>query len=463
MIMDDELITKITELTNAVVANGGTAGLRKEELIADFKELLEAQRAQILADAPVRMGEFQAPEVNQAVEQLKGNRLYREVKDITAHGEHRIGHFRMRGSDLCLAKMLLDKANQMKAAGIPFAGSDKVKPASDDLNAAVKALTATGSGTGDELVPTGMATEMWQDIFAASRLANDIPNQPMPTDPFDITLGFGSRTWRKGTQALATNAADPATAKVTLTSTEQVTEDDWSYNLDEDAVIAMMPALRANLTLTGGQQMDAFTLNADSTATSTGNINLDDSTPAADAYYLTDGQDGIRHQVLVDYTAMSASLGTAITDAAMATVLGRLGKYGLNPTECRIVPDVATYLTMLGLTNIATMEKYGPLATIVTGELGKYRGIPVIPSGEFPLTEADGKCSVTAASNTKGTVIAYNRNFWRVGFRRGLTIEVDRLIQRRVLIMVTSFRIAVAAWGTRSAVTHTSGEYNLTV
>jgi len=191
---------------------------------------------------------------------------------------------------------------------------------------------------------------------------------------------------------------------------------------------------------------------------------LDDSTPASTAYYLTIGQDGIRHLPLVDNTSSTGSaVGAAISDTYMVAGIGYLGKYGLEYSNCRIVPDIATYVTMLGMTNIATFDKYGPNATIITGELAKYRGIPVIPSASMPLTEADGKCSVTAGSNTKGGMVLYNKTGWQVGYRRGLTIEVDRLIQKRSLVMVVSFRIAIAAYGTRSSAKHTAILYNVTV
>ena len=159
-------------------------------------------------------------------------------------------------------------------------------------------------------------------------------------------------------------------------------------------------------------------------------------------------QDGIRHQWLVDNTGQGSAAGAAIDDTKMGTGLKLLGKYGLDYNNCRIVPDAQTYLSMLGMTNVATIDKYGPAATILKGELARYRGIPILPSASHPLGEADGKCSTTAASNTKGSMSIYNRNFWKVGFRRGLTIEVDRSIQKRQLIMVVSFRIAVAAHGT---------------
>jgi hypothetical protein len=111
---------------------------------------------------------------------------------------------------------------------------------------------------------------------------------------------------------------------------------------------------------------------------------------------------------------------------------------------------------------VSTIDKYGPAATILTGELAKYRGIPVIPSASMALTEADGKLSTTAGSNTKKAIAFYNRNMWRVGFRRGLTIEVDRSIQKRQLIMVVSYRIAVATRGTRASNTHTALMYDIT-
>ena len=73
----------------------------------------------------------------------------------------------------------------------------------------------------------------------------------MPTNPFDVPLGLGDVTWRKGTENTATTASDPATAKTTLTATELVTEVNWSYTLEEDSIIALMPAIRARLGISG--------------------------------------------------------------------------------------------------------------------------------------------------------------------------------------------------------------------
>ena len=55
---------------------------------------------------------------------------------------------------------------------------------------------------------------------------------------------------------------------------------EWSHTL-EDAVVALMPEVRARLAQAGAEAIDAFALNADNTNAGTGNINTDDAAPAA--------------------------------------------------------------------------------------------------------------------------------------------------------------------------------------
>jgi HK97 family phage major capsid protein len=445
----EELLAKITELTNAVKENKGLGGLNREQLESTLKSLLEEYNRKLLESLPLRKGEAGAVPATQ----LKG-RYGRFLKDFAEHGEARVNGTPIKPVDLVLAKAMMERAVAAKQTGA-------VAP-SEDLVEVVKAMTSTGAATGAELVPENLAGEIWEDMFLASRIFADLPEMPMTSDPQDIGL-LGNMTFAKGVQNTAATAQDLATGESKLTSTELLAEVNWSYNLDEDAVIAMMPAFRLEAARAGAEYMDLFALNADATDAATGNINLDDADPADTSYFLTLGQDGLRHACLVDNTAMAASVGAALDDAKVATIINRLGKYALDLTNCRIVPDVQTYLTMLSLTSVKTMDVYGAQATVATGELAKYRGIPILPSAGMPLTEADGKVSNTPASNTKGQLLAYNRLMWRRGSRRGLTIEIDRSIQQRKMIMVVSFRIAVGCRGTRSAQTFTSGGFNITV
>lgn len=442
----EELTQQLAELNTTVREHldaGDKATLDMDGLEASVKGIVDQQVALRLQESeknrPVRKGEWVGPEG------FKEQSLGRVEAAGKYHGQ--------KISDLAFAHAFLTRAHELDSRG--------AKAPSEAL---AKLLTATTTGAGDELVPTGMAAELWEDSFLASKVVSALGVVPMPTDPFDMPLAWGAITWRKATAGEAAAAQDPATAKSTLTATEQIAEINWNYDLDEDAVIAAMPTLRAELSRSGGEQMDAFVLNADGTAAATGNINLDDDTPPTDAYYLTLGQDGIRHYYLVDKTGQSTDINTTLTDALWLAGRGRMNKYGVDPNQVIAITNVKTYLqSILGLTNVRTVDKYGPQATILTGELAKVDGMPIIVSESMALAEDDGKVSKTAANNDEGQIALVHRPSWKVGFRRQLLIEIDRDIRKRQYIMVVSFRIAVAARNRGASDTgHTAGIHGIT-
>lgn len=460
----DAVLQKMSELTETVKGRGEDATLDFDSLKAELTDLVDEK-----VKTEVEKQKEEAPQRRVSGDAIghydvdrealgKANRYGRMVKDFERDGFHKgFATQKIAPVDLYLTDLLLKQANTLYP--------DRVAAPSQDLKAAIKALTSTGSGTGDELVPTEMAGQLWEDIFLASRVVSSLQTIPMPSNPFEVPLGLGDVTWRKGTENTATTASDPATAKSTLTATEQVAEVNWSYTLEEDAVITLMPALRSRLGISGGEQVDAFALNADATDAATGNINLDDADPDADSYYLTSGQDGIRHVYIVDNTGMGTDAGgDALADGDITGELSAMGKYAADPNQLVMVCDISTYLKgFLGLTNVVTVDKFGPDAAVLTGQLAAYRGIPIVTSASMSLTEADGKVSTTAGNNTLGQIAVVNRNMWYVGFRRELLIEIDRDIQKRQFIMVLSFREALAAHGTRASITHTGGIFNILV
>lgn len=450
----DKLNTEVTELVRTVqehVKAGDRATIDENVLTAKFSSMLDEQvqlkvRAEIAKqdNAPVRRGELVGP------------------VGFEGRSKGRVEGGKFDGAkvdDLAFTALILSTFHKR--------APNRVKLPSPEL---VKALTATGTGTGDEFVPTGMSAELWRDINLASRVVSSFGIVPMPTNPYDIPVGWGDITWRKGTQNTATTVSNPATAKSTLTATEQVGEINWSYDLDEDSILPILPSLKADMAISAAQQMDKFMMNADATDANTGNINLDDANPDNDSYYLSDGQDGLRHQIIVDNTNQASDINTTLTDALLLAALGKMDKYGIlgagnsvSQNELVLFCNPKTYLiSMLGLTNLRTWDKYGPLATILTGEAAKWSGIPVVPTSAIGLAEDDGKISTTAGNNDEGTVVIANRFCWKSGFRRELLIELDRQIQQRMFIMVLSFRQAIAARGTRSTATHTAGCFGIT-
>ncbi|MBM3957698.1 MAG: phage major capsid protein, partial [Gemmatimonadetes bacterium] len=284
------------------------------------------------------------------------------------------------------------------------------------IKAAMDSLTAEA---GDELVPAGAATQLWRDVNLETMVASLFSRINMPTTPFDIPLQLGDVNWYPGTENVSAKSTALTTAKQTLTAYELVAEVPWSLTLEEDAVIAMLPEVRRTLVRNAAEVIDDVLLNGDTTATN--NINADGATIATTtpgkAHWLI-GFDGLLHLPLVDNTGQANNLNGAVTAAAYNTLLKMLGKYGVRNNEAVFITDVNTFLTSLSIEEVETVDKLGPHATILTGQLGVVYGHPLIVSEQMRLADTDGKVTDAGNGTDTGRILAANRTQWRVGFRR---------------------------------------------
>ncbi len=328
------------------------------------------------------------------------------------------------------------------------------------LKAAMDSTTAT---TGDELVPTQEAEALWMDVNLETMIGPLFSRVEMPSNPFEIPLQLGDINWFPGTENLATTSTALTTAKQTLTAYELVAQVPWSLTLDEDSIIAMASEVRASLVRNAAEIIDDLLLNADTAATN--NINADGATISASeagkGHWLI-GFDGLIKLPLVTNTSQANNHAAAVSDDMFNEIRLKLGKYGVRPSECVFVTDINTYIKSLTVSNFHTLDKLGPNATVLTGQLGAVEGVPVIVSEQMLLADTDGKVT-DGTAGTVGRLLITNRTQWRVGFRRELSIETERDIQKRQNIMVVSMRLAFAERsGTPSSATHTALQYNIT-
>jgi hypothetical protein len=275
---------------------------------------------------------------------------------------------------------------------------------------------------------------------------------------------LGDVNWYPGTENVAARGSALTTARQTLTAYELVAEVPWSYDLDEDGVIAMMEELRRSLLRNAREVIDDVLLNSDTTRTN--NINADGATisptDAGKAQWLL-GFDGILHLPLVDNSSQANNHQAAVSDDMFNEVRAKLGKYGVRPSEVAYICDINTYIRALSIGNFRTLDKFGPQATVLTGQLGAVEGVPVIVSEQMRPADADGKVTDSGNTATTGRLLILNRTQWLVGFKRELAIETVRDPQKRQNIMVVSFRIALQERsGNRSSATHTALQYNIT-
>ena len=327
------------------------------------------------------------------------------------------------------------------------------------------AMDSTTAGAGDELVATLEARELWQDVNLQTLVAPIVPTFPMPSNPFEVPRQLGDVNFFPGTENTTTSDTALATGRTTLTAYELVGQVPYSFTLEEDGVIAMLPEIRAGLVRNVAEVLDDIILNADKSTTN--NINADGASitasTAGKAHWLL-GYDGMLHLPLVDNTSQANNHNAAVSDDMFNELRVKLGKYGARPSQLAWIMDVNTFIRAQSISQFRTMDKLGPNATLLTGMLGAVEGIPVIVSEQMPLADADGKITDGASSNTKGRLLLVNRTQWAQGFRRQLMIDVDRDTQKRQTVVTVSFRHALAERsGARSSATHTALQYNITM
>ena len=126
----------------------------------------------------------------------------------------------------------------------------------------------------------------------------------------------------------------------------------------------------------------------------------------------------------------------------LSEALGLLGKYGVRPSELAYIADVGTYIKSLGIGEFRTLDKLGPQATLLNGQLAQVGGIPVIVSEQMAKSDPD-----VGDNNTEGRLLVVNRTQWRLGFRRELMIETTRDIQKRQNVMVVRMWLKLALYG----------------
>lgn len=394
---------------------------------AEVRELVSAQLESLLAD-----------ETNETTRKLRFGA--QEDKGLKGSKYARLG----------LNEAGVSFLHDLLEAGLE-GGRSKRGP-SEELRNVKRAMDTAESGFGSQLVGAQYVHDLWTAARAQSRVFGTIDSFEMsdPTAFLPVEVDIPEPLFVA--ENTANNSSDYATVKtgsqrVQVDAKKFVIHQMWSGEMEEDSLIPFVPFLQRQAALSLAHYSDALVLNGDTTNAATGNINLDDADPADTKYYLA--FDGIRHAALVDNTGNSVDAAGAISLDLLNGLRGKLidttnlvdWGHPTDPSDLIYVADPATCDAIAMLPEVLTVDKYGPNATVLTGEVAKVLGHPLISSIAMSLTEADGKVSTTGSNNVKGQVALYNRRGFKSGWRRHVKVETERLPGRDQTRLVYSFRL----------------------
>ena len=284
----------------------------------------------------------------------------------------------------------------------------------------VKAFGTSVSGSGAEWVPTGVATTYLEEYELARVLEGRFKLVNMPTNPFDQpTLKGVTKARIAGEGATNFAGADFGTDKIRFAAVKLEEFYPIPEELTEDSAPDFLAAARDEVVRAQERASESAIISGDSDGT-----HIDSDTQAGSASLAEKAWDGLRKLALAN-SANGATLdfAGAVDETKLSTLLSRMGKFGSNPEELLIIAGPVVYNQLRYLDSVFTVEKFGPMATVLKGALMAWSGIPIVNSEHFreDLNESGVHDGVTA---TKAGIVVVNTSRFMVGQRRPIRIKL---------------------------------------
>lgn len=262
---------------------------------------------------------------------------------------------------------------------------------------------------------TEVSMQMEAEVRRRLVVAPTLRSIAMQTNVMAIPVNpeAGVATWVTNSQFGTSNSAGGNAThqlkEVILNSYKVATNEYLAYEEEEDSMIALMPIVRDGMVRRVARAVDrAYLRGAGS------------------------GSDPVKGVGVYD---ASSAVTLDISDNAVATVATLralrkdLGVWGLDPAEIVYVVSTEVYYNLLDDTTFQTMDKVGPQATLLTGQIGVVANSPVLVSGEFE----------DRAAGAMGAICFAPANFV-AGNQRGLRVDTDSLVETQRRVMVASLR-----------------------
>lgn len=312
-----------------------------------------------------------------------------------------------------------------------------------------KALDTAASGGGSEWIPTGFTNRLWELVRVQGVVAGLFTVIPMPTNPYKLPIQIGRLTsWKHAEQTGDTGQTKiPVSDTASLTSSQTLTAVGHgvrvlvSKDLEEDSIIPMLPFLQQQVVLALAEGREDAIINGDVQSTHQDS----DVTDSADRRKMWDG---LRRIALAN--SYSQDLATLTIDNLRLNRSG-MGRYGVNPGDLAQICDLRSYIKLLSMDVVTTLEKFGPNATILKGQLGAVDGSPVIVT-EWARNNLNASGVYDGTTTSKGGILTVNRNGYVIGERRVASVQLlkelyaesdqDALVVRERLVFKDTYPVA---------------------
>ena len=347
--------------------------------------------------------------------------------------------------DRSLARMMMKDPYTPKADMKLYSHLQK---APSFMKNAVNKIFADNAGVGGEWIPDEFRTELYQTFQVPRGLRALLPSVQMERETLLIPkLSRGGRPYIKGvaTDDLAKyQASTIETAQKTVRAKGLATLMNIDDAAGEDSAFAIIPALSRQIAQDLEDAFEDCMINGDTNATHQDDIanwNIRERWGASGL-----GGSSDHRRLFLGMRAAAKDKGSDVDAgtfnfAKFMSVVSQLGELAVGNKVCVVSPE-ALVANFLQLDQVVTLEKFGPQATVLTGQLASLAGIPIVMS-RFMSADMAGTglyASGTAPADYRTGFLVFNTDSWYQYLRRQITIESDKDIASGAIQLVSTMR-----------------------
>lgn len=286
-----------------------------------------------------------------------------------------------------------------------------------------KALDTATSGGGSEWIPTGFSNDFYHLVRVNGALNSNFRTITMPTNPYKVPVQIGALVTTKHAEQTADtgqtkiSVADSVniTSALTFTAVGHGAKVLVSKEMEEDSIIPVLPMLRNEIVRALVEGREDAVINGDTTGT-----HQDSDVASAGADHRAKMFKGLRKYAIA--SSYKTDIST-LTTTALRTLRRNMGKFGVYPDNMMLVLSPSAYVQVLDLTEVRTVQNLGNMASLITGQLASFDGIPIVVS-DLLRQDMNASGVYDGVTTTKTGAIMVNRNVWAIGERRNATVNL---------------------------------------
>jgi hypothetical protein len=277
---------------------------------------------------------------------------------------------------------------------------------------------------GLEMIPTLLSAVAYHFFRLSSQIMGNLTVFDMPSNPFKwpkFTSGPTVRRVPEMSDQIQANlgsstipASKPGTSDVTFTAGKIGALTFYSDEELRQSSIPWAEALAMEYVSAMASAVDWCLLNGDESADLT-NISHLNADPTNTDYDRVLVMDGLRHMAIANSDSVAHATWAKTTPGVLSKLMGSRGIIGRDIKNLFMAMDPGSSYKADALDEYESLADVGPQATLLVGQVGQVKGIPIVVADEIEDADANGKYPADHTSGTTGSTVMIHRKIVRVG------------------------------------------------